>query len=78
MFIFAHLSKDSELQPFLLFIKSGFYLIFRCPTLCFLSSVSRRQAECAKTTRIQMALPTGKPGGGTANNLYEELGDNAM
>uniref|UniRef100_A0A3P8V6C1 Protocadherin-15 n=1 Tax=Cynoglossus semilaevis TaxID=244447 RepID=A0A3P8V6C1_CYNSE len=38
----------------------------------------KRQAECAKTARIQMALPTGKPGGGTANNLYEELGDNAM
>nr|XP_043869853.1 protocadherin-15-like [Solea senegalensis] len=37
-----------------------------------------RQAECAKTARIQMALPTGKPGGGAANNLYEELGDNAM
>ncbi|XP_037610814.1 protocadherin-15-like isoform X3 [Sebastes umbrosus] len=37
-----------------------------------------RQAECAKTARIQMAMPTGKPGGGTANNLYEELGDNAM
>lgn len=37
-----------------------------------------RQAECAKTARIQMVLPTGKPGGGTANNLYEELGDNAM
>uniref|UniRef100_A0A3B5L928 Cadherin domain-containing protein n=1 Tax=Xiphophorus couchianus TaxID=32473 RepID=A0A3B5L928_9TELE len=36
----------------------------------------QRQAECAKTARIQMALPTGKPGGGTANNLYEELGDN--
>uniref|UniRef100_A0A3P9JH56 Protocadherin-15 n=1 Tax=Oryzias latipes TaxID=8090 RepID=A0A3P9JH56_ORYLA len=38
----------------------------------------QRQAECAKTARIQMALPTGKPGGGAANNLYEELGDNAM
>ncbi|KAM9715616.1 protocadherin-15-like [Menidia menidia] len=38
----------------------------------------QRQAECAKTARIQMALPTGKPGGGTANNLYEELGDNSM
>uniref|UniRef100_A0A4W6E4J8 Protocadherin-15 n=1 Tax=Lates calcarifer TaxID=8187 RepID=A0A4W6E4J8_LATCA len=38
----------------------------------------QRQAECAKTARIQMAMPTGKPGGGTANNLYEELGDNAM
>ena len=39
---------------------------------------SRRQEECAKTARIQMALPSGKPGRGTANNLYEELGDNAM
>uniref|UniRef100_A0A3Q3EN27 Protocadherin-15 n=1 Tax=Labrus bergylta TaxID=56723 RepID=A0A3Q3EN27_9LABR len=38
----------------------------------------QRQAECAKTARIQMALPTGKPGGGTANNLYEELGDNEL
>uniref|UniRef100_A0A673BNC4 Protocadherin-15 n=1 Tax=Sphaeramia orbicularis TaxID=375764 RepID=A0A673BNC4_9TELE len=38
----------------------------------------QRQAECAKTARIQMALPTGKPGGGTANNLYEELGDNTQ
>uniref|UniRef100_A0A7N6BH99 Protocadherin-15 n=1 Tax=Anabas testudineus TaxID=64144 RepID=A0A7N6BH99_ANATE len=37
----------------------------------------QRQAQCAKT-RIQMALPTGKPGGGTANNLYEELGDNRL
>uniref|UniRef100_A0A3B4WXT6 Protocadherin-15 n=1 Tax=Seriola lalandi dorsalis TaxID=1841481 RepID=A0A3B4WXT6_SERLL len=38
----------------------------------------QRQAECAKTARIQMALPKGKPGGGTANNLYEELGDNTQ
>uniref|UniRef100_A0A3B4VLL0 Protocadherin-related 15b n=1 Tax=Seriola dumerili TaxID=41447 RepID=A0A3B4VLL0_SERDU len=38
----------------------------------------QRQAECAKTARIQMALPKGKPGGGTANNLYEELGDNFL
>ncbi|XP_029697886.1 protocadherin-15-like isoform X3 [Takifugu rubripes] len=37
-----------------------------------------RQAECAKSACIQMALPTGKPGGGTANNLYEELGDNII
>ncbi|XP_066549387.1 protocadherin-15b [Amia ocellicauda] len=37
-----------------------------------------RQAECAKTARIQMALPAGKPTGGTANNLYEELGDSTM
>ncbi|XP_034041388.1 protocadherin-15a isoform X2 [Thalassophryne amazonica] len=39
-----------------------------------------RQAECAKTARIQMALP---PGGKTApagapTNLYEELGDSSI
>ncbi|XP_039575629.1 protocadherin-15 isoform X2 [Passer montanus] len=37
-----------------------------------------RQAECAKTARIQMALPAGKPAGAAANNLYEELGDSTM
>nr|XP_009304713.1 protocadherin-15 isoform X2 [Danio rerio] len=37
-----------------------------------------RQAECAKTARIQMALPTGKSGGAATNNLYEELGDSTM
>ncbi|XP_040463255.1 protocadherin-15 isoform X1 [Falco naumanni] len=37
-----------------------------------------RQAECAKTARIQMALPAGKPASSTANNLYEELGDSTM
>ncbi|XP_019363315.1 PREDICTED: protocadherin-15 isoform X1 [Gavialis gangeticus] len=37
-----------------------------------------RQAECAKTARIQMALPAGKPASGAANNLYEELGDSTM
>ncbi|XP_038629350.1 protocadherin-15b isoform X4 [Scyliorhinus canicula] len=37
-----------------------------------------RQAECAKTARIQMALPTGKSTGGPATNLYEELGDNTI
>ncbi|MBN3302734.1 PCD15 protein, partial [Amia calva] len=42
------------------------------------SICERRQAECAKTARIQMALPAGKPTGGTANNLYEELGDSTM
>uniref|UniRef100_A0A8C5A0C1 Cadherin domain-containing protein n=1 Tax=Gadus morhua TaxID=8049 RepID=A0A8C5A0C1_GADMO len=35
----------------------------------------QRQEECAKTARIQMALPSGKPGRGTANNLYEEKGN---
>ncbi|XP_010192641.1 PREDICTED: flocculation protein FLO11-like [Mesitornis unicolor] len=38
----------------------------------------RRQAECAKTARIQMALPAGKPASAAANNLYEELGDSTM
>uniref|UniRef100_A0A8C6P6I9 Protocadherin related 15 n=1 Tax=Nothobranchius furzeri TaxID=105023 RepID=A0A8C6P6I9_NOTFU len=44
--------------------------------LIVIITYKQRQAECAKTSRIQMALPTGKPEGGTANNLYEELGDN--
>ncbi|XP_019902522.2 protocadherin-15b isoform X2 [Esox lucius] len=37
-----------------------------------------RQAECAKTARIQMALPTGKSVAAATNNLYEELGDSTM
>ncbi|XP_035389711.1 protocadherin-15b isoform X3 [Electrophorus electricus] len=37
-----------------------------------------RQTECAKTARIQMALPAGKPGGAAPSNLYEELGDSTM
>ncbi|XP_048465119.1 protocadherin-15b [Rhincodon typus] len=37
-----------------------------------------RQAECAKTARIQMALPAGKSTSGPTTNLYEELGDNTM
>uniref|UniRef100_A0A8C8FSQ8 Protocadherin-15 n=1 Tax=Oncorhynchus tshawytscha TaxID=74940 RepID=A0A8C8FSQ8_ONCTS len=37
-----------------------------------------RQAECAKTARIQMTLPTGKSVVAATNNLYEELGDNTM
>ncbi|XP_031416817.1 protocadherin-15b isoform X2 [Clupea harengus] len=37
-----------------------------------------RQAECAKTARIQMSLPVGKCVGAAANNLYEELGDSTM
>ncbi|XP_016311963.1 protocadherin-15a [Sinocyclocheilus anshuiensis] len=38
-----------------------------------------RQAECAKTARIQMALPAGKStGGGAPTNLYEELGDGGI
>lgn len=41
----------------------------------------RRQAECAKTARIQMALPPGgkaPPAGASTANLYEELGDSSM
>lgn len=41
----------------------------------------RRQAECAKTARIQMALPPGgkaPPAGAPTANLYEELGDSSM
>ncbi|XP_057214580.1 protocadherin-15b [Triplophysa rosa] len=37
-----------------------------------------RQAECAKTARIQMALPAGKSSAAATNNLYEELGDSTM
>lgn len=38
-----------------------------------------RQAECAKTARIQMALPAGKStGGGAPTNHYEELGDGGI
>ncbi|XP_045926253.1 protocadherin-15-like isoform X1 [Micropterus dolomieu] len=40
-----------------------------------------RQAECAKTARIQMALPPGgkaAPAGAPTANLYEELGDSSM
>ncbi|NWR21362.1 PCD15 protein, partial [Emberiza fucata] len=41
-------------------------------------ALQRRQAECAKTARMQMALPAGKPAGAAANNLYEELGDSTI
>ncbi|XP_061302865.1 protocadherin-15 isoform X2 [Pezoporus flaviventris] len=46
--------------------------------LIVMVSYRQRQTECAKTARIQMALPAGKPASTTANNLYEELGDNTM
>uniref|UniRef100_A0A8C7JJ95 Protocadherin-related 15b n=1 Tax=Oncorhynchus kisutch TaxID=8019 RepID=A0A8C7JJ95_ONCKI len=38
----------------------------------------QRQAECAKTARIQMTLPTGKSVVAATNNLYEELGDSTI
>ncbi|GCB72767.1 hypothetical protein scyTo_0002178 [Scyliorhinus torazame] len=46
--------------------------------LIVMVTYKQRQAECAKTARIQMALPAGKSTGGPATNLYEELGDNTM
>ncbi|NXL26161.1 PCD15 protein, partial [Setophaga kirtlandii] len=46
--------------------------------LIVMVSYRQRQAECAKTARIQMALPAGKPSGAAANNLYEELGDSTI
>ncbi|KAM5140959.1 protocadherin-15 [Mantella aurantiaca] len=46
--------------------------------LIVMVSYRQRQAECAKTARIQMALPAGKSSAPAANNLYEELGDSTM
>ncbi|XP_028585479.1 protocadherin-15 isoform X1 [Podarcis muralis] len=46
--------------------------------LIVMVSYKQRQAECAKTARIQMALPAGKPASTPAHNLYEELGDSTM
>ncbi|XP_077206525.1 protocadherin-15 isoform X5 [Paroedura picta] len=46
--------------------------------LIVMVSYRQRQAECAKTARIQMALPAGKPASAPATNLYEELGDSTM
>uniref|UniRef100_A0A663N8S4 Protocadherin-15 n=1 Tax=Athene cunicularia TaxID=194338 RepID=A0A663N8S4_ATHCN len=46
--------------------------------LIVMVSYRQRQAECAKTARIQMALPAGKPATAAANNLYEELGDSTI
>ncbi|XP_051925278.1 protocadherin-15-like isoform X2 [Hippocampus zosterae] len=45
--------------------------------LIVIVSYRQRQEECAKSARLQVALPSGKPGGGGADNLYEELGDDA-
>uniref|UniRef100_A0A8C1W4N1 Protocadherin-15 n=1 Tax=Cyprinus carpio TaxID=7962 RepID=A0A8C1W4N1_CYPCA len=47
--------------------------------LIVMVTYKQRQAECAKTARIQMALPAGKlTGGGAPTNLYEELGDGGI
>ncbi|NWZ92080.1 PCD15 protein, partial [Nesospiza acunhae] len=56
-------------------------IIFLCcmpAILIVMVSYRQRQAECAKTARMQMALPAGKPAGAAANNLYEELGDSTI
>uniref|UniRef100_A0A8C5JKH6 Protocadherin-15 n=1 Tax=Junco hyemalis TaxID=40217 RepID=A0A8C5JKH6_JUNHY len=56
-------------------------IIFLCcmpAILIVMVSYRQRQAECAKTARMQMALPAGKPSGAAANNLYEELGDSTI
>uniref|UniRef100_A0A8C7YTH6 Protocadherin-15 n=1 Tax=Oryzias sinensis TaxID=183150 RepID=A0A8C7YTH6_9TELE len=44
-------------------------------------TLHRRQAECAKTARIQKALPPGgkaAPAAAPTTNLYEELGDSSI
>uniref|UniRef100_A0A671X6W0 Protocadherin-15 n=1 Tax=Sparus aurata TaxID=8175 RepID=A0A671X6W0_SPAAU len=49
--------------------------------LIVMVTYKQRQAECAKTARIQMALPPGgkaPPAGAPTANLYEELGDSSM
>ncbi|TRY57827.1 hypothetical protein DNTS_022741, partial [Danionella cerebrum] len=47
--------------------------------LIVMVTYKQRQAECAKTARIQMALPVSKTtGGGAQTNLYEELGDSSI
>uniref|UniRef100_A0A8D3BG94 Protocadherin-15 n=1 Tax=Scophthalmus maximus TaxID=52904 RepID=A0A8D3BG94_SCOMX len=49
--------------------------------LIVMVTYKQRQAECAKTARIQMALPPGgkaPPAGAPSANLYEELGDSSM
>uniref|UniRef100_A0A3Q1HRH3 Protocadherin-15 n=1 Tax=Anabas testudineus TaxID=64144 RepID=A0A3Q1HRH3_ANATE len=49
--------------------------------LIVMVTYKQRQAECAKTARIQMALPPGgkaPPVSAPSANLYEELGDSSM
>uniref|UniRef100_A0A3Q3DXS1 Protocadherin-15 n=1 Tax=Hippocampus comes TaxID=109280 RepID=A0A3Q3DXS1_HIPCM len=49
--------------------------------LIVMVTYKQRQAECAKTARIQMALPPGgkaAPTSAVGANLYEELGDGSM
>ncbi|XP_049614964.1 protocadherin-15 isoform X1 [Syngnathus scovelli] len=68
-----------SLQQKMMLVSNFFFLSMAVScSLYFFRRFKERQEECAKTARIQMALPSSKPGGGTANNLYEELGDNAI
>uniref|UniRef100_A0A3B4YZ70 Protocadherin-15 n=1 Tax=Seriola lalandi dorsalis TaxID=1841481 RepID=A0A3B4YZ70_SERLL len=49
--------------------------------LIVMVTYKQRQAECAKTARIQMALPPGgkaPPAVAPSTNLYEELGDSSI
>uniref|UniRef100_A0A8C6VWT8 Protocadherin-15 n=1 Tax=Nothobranchius furzeri TaxID=105023 RepID=A0A8C6VWT8_NOTFU len=49
--------------------------------LIVMVTYKQRQAECAKTARIQMALPPGgkaPPAAAPSANLYEELGDSSI
>ncbi|XP_078787949.1 protocadherin-15 isoform X3 [Oryzias latipes] len=49
--------------------------------LIVMVTYKQRQAECAKTARIQKALPPGgkaAPAAAPTTNLYEELGDSSM
>uniref|UniRef100_A0A3Q2VXN4 Protocadherin-15 n=1 Tax=Haplochromis burtoni TaxID=8153 RepID=A0A3Q2VXN4_HAPBU len=49
--------------------------------LIVMVTYKQRQAECAKTARIQMALPPGgkaAPAAAPTANLYEELGDSSI
>uniref|UniRef100_A0A672NF72 Protocadherin-15-like n=1 Tax=Sinocyclocheilus grahami TaxID=75366 RepID=A0A672NF72_SINGR len=80
------LDINKEFQPYL--GEGGRILEIRSPDIVAsvkkaethsLGVLYRRQAECAKTARIQMALPAGKStGGGAPTNLYEELGDGGI
>uniref|UniRef100_A0A672NAK6 Protocadherin-15-like n=1 Tax=Sinocyclocheilus grahami TaxID=75366 RepID=A0A672NAK6_SINGR len=80
------LDINKEFQPYL--GEGGRILEIRSPDIVAsvkkaethsLGVLYRRQAECAKTARIQMALPAGKStGGGAPTNLYEELGDDVL
>lgn len=56
-------------------------LVLHMSLTVYVDTFFRRQAECTKTARIQMALPPGgkaPTAGAPTTNLYEELGDSSM